>query len=253
MKKIFLFLLLGVCASFLTACGGDDSNDTPLTVTPGLVSLNYKDTKQLSAPDATKWTSEDEFVASVDQKGLVEAKHVGVTKIVASNGSSMGTCNVVVSPLYKLYDTPILEWGATKSDIKAAETHQLSSEDDDALGYLYENGTISTAVIYLFENGALKSANALMNKNYFANHGLYLIERYQPAAYNDDLYAFMDAMSIEKATMLIGLSYMKISKTTFSSAIYMKKPEDSATTRGIGSDIVKEKLSKFGDLLKLLE
>ncbi len=251
MKKLLLSLLFGIGVFVLTGCGGDEEDDAPLTITPGSLSMFFDGTQQLKASGATSWETGNDFIASVDQNGLVEARHVGSTEIIASNGSKMGKCSVTIVPKYKLYDTPILKWKASKSEIKAAETHTLSSDNDSELAYLYDNGTVKTAVIYVFEDGGLEVIFAFNDEDYFPMHAMYLLERYQPAGVDDGMYVFMDAMDINKSKTLISLNYQDISKTTVALAMYTNS--SSIITRYGEIDDVKERLSKFGDFLKLLD
>ncbi len=251
MNKYLIFLLIGVCAGFLTACGGDDGEDSSLTVTPGSVSLFYDGTQQLSAPGATNWNSEDEFIASVDQSGKVEARHVGTTNVIASNGNRMGKCAVTIVAKYNLYDTPILKWGASVSQIKAAETHEFSAGDDSVLGYIYDNGSLKTVVMYVFENGSLKSILAVNDKDKFAAHAMYLLERYQPVGYDSDMYVFMDAMDVKQSKMMVSLSYQKFSNNTVTAALYIKSSD--VVTRSSGNFVEVEKLPMLDNLIKLLD
>ena len=76
MKKTFRLagLMLMVITSFnFMSCGGDD-DEPNISVTPTSVVMHYDDTQQLKAEGttATSWTVEDEFIASVEQTGLVK-------------------------------------------------------------------------------------------------------------------------------------------------------------------------------------
>ena len=70
MKKYFRFVglvMMAVMSYGITACGSDDDdNSGGLSVSPNSVSMHFEDTKQLKADGATSWSSEDEFVATVD-------------------------------------------------------------------------------------------------------------------------------------------------------------------------------------------
>ena len=60
-----------VCLFFVSCSKDDDETDTQVVISPSSISLYYEDTKQLTANNATKWDAEDEFVAEVDNNGLV--------------------------------------------------------------------------------------------------------------------------------------------------------------------------------------
>ena len=91
MKKCYLFsglFMLATMSIGFVSCGGDDEPDEPdFVVTPSKVTMHYDDQKQLTAEGAVSWTTNDEFIADVNQTGLVEAKHVGSTKIVVTSPS----------------------------------------------------------------------------------------------------------------------------------------------------------------------
>ena len=88
MKFWSILLLMSVSLPLLNSCGSDDDDDgaKPLSVSPASVSMKYDESQQLSASGATSWRSENEFVASVDQNGLVKGRHIGSTDIVVYCG-----------------------------------------------------------------------------------------------------------------------------------------------------------------------
>ncbi len=237
MKKndVFKFSLVCLLCAALAACGSDDGDDVkPLTVSPASVSMHYDKEQQLTAEGATSWKSDNEYVATVDKNGLLKGRHIGTTQIVASNDASTGTCAVTIVPQYNLYDTPVLNWGASLAQVKAAETHTFVKTSNNVTTYVYNNGVINTLVMYLFENGGLASVAALEGESYFALHGLYLIERYEPLGKSDDMYIFIDALTIEQAKLSIGFSYQTISGDSYAVAIYMpytKTKSRSASTQ----------------------
>lgn len=225
MKRIHLFGFISMCAIALalTACGGDSSSDAPttLTVNPASVSMYYDGSKQLSATGATSWTSENEFVAKVDQNGLVKGGHVGTTNIIASNGTSVGRCTVTIVPKYNLYDTPILNWGISMTQIRAAETHTIAGSGTDYLAYNYNNGTRTALVTYMFKNGGLNGIVVVLNQSYYVDLGYYLLERYVPIGSSDGMYMFADGLTQSQSRTIIGFDYMTISGTKYASATYM--------------------------------
>lgn len=224
MKKYFKFVclvMMAVVSYGLTACGNDDDDDNGgLSVTPNSVSMHYDETKQLKADGATSWSSEDEFVATVDAKGLVTGEHVGKTKIIASSGKSRGICDVEITPEYTLYTDPILNWGASMSTIKSEVNKELLSSDEKTLTYKYTIGSDPCVMGYSFENSKLKTVVALFAYSYYLKAGYYLIERFQPVYSENDQYLFIDAMKPEKAKTAVLFSTTKSGSTTLVSIIY---------------------------------
>lgn len=238
MKKTFRLvglMFLAVVSFGLNACGSD-SDDEGISVTPSSVSMYHKDTKQLTAEGATSWLSNDEFVAKVDQDGLVTGMHVGTTTIVATNGKSKATCEVTINPKYILFDTPLLNWGASKSSIESSEKHsKIDLSSDDFVVYDYTSGSTGCLLMYGFENNRLKSAMALLNRSMYVDAGYYLLERYQAVGMGDEYDAyFMDAMSRDKAKTVCMLDYYKLSGTTYTAILFadISILSSSAPTRG---------------------
>lgn len=235
-------ILMCVMGAVLASCGDDKSDDSPttLSVNPSSVNLYYEGTQQLSASGATSWSSENEFVAKVDSKGLVTANHVGSTNILVSNGNSMGKCAVTVIPKYNCYDTPLLNWGASKSAISAAETHTKgSSSSSDYLYYEYTNGTSVALVQYIFKNNALNGINVIASKSDYTPIGYFLLERYQPIYKDDnDNYYLIDAMDTNLAQNVIVWGLTTISSSKYTMVTYFKyNPNSNALRRAFSQDI----------------
>ena len=230
--KIWGFVLLYVMCTTLTACGGDNSNNTPTTlnVNPDVIKLYYEETRQLSSEGATSWNSENEFVAKVDNTGLVKGGHVGTTNVFASNDNAMGKCTVTIIPKHDLYDTPIIEWGATINTIMSKETHKLLSyTSDNYLGYDYSKNRHSALLLYGFENSQLKSVSILMSLYDYTNAGDYLLERYQPISIDKANYQiiFIDAMTADNAKNVVALETTEMSNQTMTMIMYIQ--HNSAT------------------------
>lgn len=253
MKKVSLWsilMLVVLTLPLLAACGGDGDDDPGLTVTPSSISMHYEDTQQLSAQGATSYKSNDEFVAKVDQAGLVTGGHVGTTQIIASNGKKTGICEVTITPEYDLYDTPILDWGVSASTISSKETHKLESSTDDYLIFNYQKGNTACAMSYAFENGKLKSVIAILNYSSYVSAGYYLLERYQPIGEDEGIFVFLDALTKDKAKTAVAFSTATISGSKVTRIIYMPATSTSSSMRsvqsnnlptGIISDIIKDK------------
>lgn len=238
MKKTFRFLgfmLVSAMSYGLISCGGDGDEDPVITVTPASISMHYEDTQQLSANGATSFTSNDEFVAKVDQKGLVTGGHVGTTQIIASNGKKTAICEVTITPEYNLYDTPILEWGASKSTILSKETHETKDSGDKTLGSNYSKGSTSCLVMYVFENDKLSAVMATLDESMYLSTGYYLLERYQPIGESEGMFVFLDALSKDKATTMIGYEQTKISGYNVVSVMYMPSLKSSSVRSALNS------------------
>lgn len=240
MKKNILFLttMLLVPMSFmLIACGGGD-DEPEFVVSPSSISMHYDGQKQLTADGAVSWATDDDFVATVDQTGLVKGNHVGSTKIVVSNGKRTAYCDVEITPQYNYFDDPILRWGSSKAAIQSSEKHSILGDmvDDNFLAYDYTNGSIPCIMLYVFANGSLSSVMSLLNKAMYAEAGYYLLERYQPAAIGSgtDFY-FIDAMSRERAKTVCVLDYYTLNRTSYTGIFFSDIKLLDTPTRGKSS------------------
>lgn len=234
-NNIFIVVSLSYLSMMLVSCSKDNEElETKVTISPTSVSMYYDDVKQLSSSNVTNWSSKNVFVADVDDKGLVKAAHVGTTQIIASNGQSSAVCEVIVKPKYDLYDTPILEWGISKSILQSKETHKPSKTtiSGDALAYDYSKGGKSYALMYSFENDKLAKIVVFTDLLSYVDVGSYLLERYQPASIESDLTMFFDGYTKDQITTAIGLQTYKISGTTLTMVSYI--PAEFSSTRSSG-------------------
>lgn len=164
MKKFVLALVAALPLAFV-ACG-DEEKDEPnaLTISETSVSLDYETNVTLTASEkGCEWSSDNEFVASVDKKGKVVANHVGTAKITASKDGQRATCTVTVVETDSNFRLPYTNWNASMSDVQtimdsknwmSLNLEQVDPDDDEMLVYQ----TIVTelpAYIYTFENNLL--------------------------------------------------------------------------------------------------
>lgn len=218
-KTTIVMLFVAVLGLSITSCSKDDDVPEPNVVlsTTNIV-MYYEQTKKLTAENATSWRTENDFVATVDKDGLVTGGHVGTTKIIASNGSSSATCNVTIQPKYNLYDSPILDWGASMSEIRNKETHEnmTTASTSTSLAYLYNNSTDNPVIaLYSFENGKLDLASVILKWNTFSSAVNHLLERYQVVAvdYEKQVALFWDAYTREKLKTAVTISLTELSGT----------------------------------------
>lgn len=203
MRKV-LFLLPVLVFLFLYGCSSDDEN-TKLSLNKSAVTLNYKTTEQLEASGKVEWTSENDFVASVNENGVIEGKHVGKTFIVASNGTEEVKCAVEVTPKYNIYREPILDFGITKEELKGRENRELLSETSTAIKYRGNSGSAASEIAYAFKNDKMNGAGALLKSSYSSVIMDFLVERYQAAFQEDGVFYFIDGTT-SNYTKFVSLS-----------------------------------------------
>lgn len=258
MKKKLLYLSLVICSAFVS-CGSEDSKAdekaNAASISPSSISMYFDGERQLIGNNVTSWNSNNDFVASVDENGLVKGAHVGTTQIIGSNGKTSASCQVEIKAKYNLYDTPILEWGASRLTIKNKETHVFKSSSTNADFYDYSKNGESYLLEYLFENDRLKSVSVMGKLSLFPDFGYYLIERYSPISNDPDLFMFADGYTKDKMTTIVGLQTTKISGTTLSWVMYISS--NSLSTKASYDDIkandeiiTDEKIQEFIENMK---
>lgn len=210
-----------LCFIFVSCSSDDDHDSVDVSITPSSISMYYDGSKQLNGANIDKWTSEDEFVASVDDNGLVKGGHVGETRIVGQSGKHKSYCDVTINAQYNLYDDPILDWGSSMSQIKSKERHSLENSSNDMLLYDYSKSSTTCIVNYGFENGKLKSILVWLPYSKYLTATYYLVERFQPADYDGDLSVmYVDAYDKDKVKTAVLQSTYNNSGTTVTSIFY---------------------------------
>lgn len=201
--------MLSVC--MFSSCSSND--DSPISLQEKEVSLKVNGTQQLKATgNVSKWSSENDFIVSVSENGIVTANHVGETRIMAQGSNGSAFCNVSVKPQYTYYVEPLCKEGITIEDIKKFEKRKLHTESSDGLFYDGENSTVS-AVAYKFDtNGKLNFVMLMLPHHYSTTLASqlinFLLERYNPVADFNGIYSFIDANKLNLANKIV---YMEVS------------------------------------------
>lgn len=204
MKKMLLLFAAG-CTLLFTGCSKDDKDGgANLSLNETNISLHHEQTKQLKASDAVTWSSESNFVATVNASGLVEGNHVGKTHIVATKNSDNVKCVVEVTPMYSTFTEPLFDFGASVDQIKSKEKRSFQYAKDN--GILFKGGKSSeVAVMYLFENSKMVCSAISISYLYAEEAIKFIAERYQPIVKKGYDYYFVNN-DLDKSTMLIAIS-----------------------------------------------
>lgn len=220
MKTNLIAIALVVFACFMS-CSEDESHD--LVVSPSSVSIASGEEIKLSASENCDWRSESDFIATVDDDGIVKANFVGQTNIIAYNVTKSTSVPVVVRGKCNTYTEPVLDFGTTMADIKSKEQRTLISETGNYLRYAGENSAVKD-VVYMFDNGRMSSAGVLINGLYMTELVDFITERYKFVSETDGLYVFCNGFSVSEATVGVGVgvsnnddilvSYMQITNIT---------------------------------------
>ena len=92
-----------------------------------------------------------------------------------------------MKPRYNTYEEPYLEWGASKSAIKA-KYGTPKSEDTNSLLYQTSNPN-APIMLYVFENGKMATCGVVCKISTAYQLGDFLVERYVPVKVDVDNYS----------------------------------------------------------------
>lgn len=180
MKKLFMLLAILIPAIAITACGDDKKDE------PNVPDQTLKVGQTYTIPADGSWVSDNDFIASVDDK-IVEGVRVG--DVAIRNGEK--SFNVTVEPTVTLYKDPCLQFGEGPAAIKKfMNKYGYEIIDESATNILYgskQNGAV-VGYGYTFENSILKMTMVLApytiaSAERFAE---YLNQRFVPVTYEDD-------------------------------------------------------------------
>ena len=208
MKRKVLFVLAAfvMLSTMFVACSKDDDDDDGFTVNKQSITLAHDGTETVVASENATWSSDNEFVATVDNNGVITGKHVGEATITATANGKSQKVKVTVKAMYNTIPEPITDFSLSKSEVKAKETHTLYKEEDYKLNYT-TNASKSELVMYSFDetSGKLKSSAWGAALTAVAPSELvgFLTERYQLLTYDDDYYYFANSDELETATMVV--------------------------------------------------
>lgn len=202
----------------LVAC---DESSKDFQLSPSSVNLYYEDTQQvkvLSETGSFEWSTANDFHATVNSNGLVTGGHVGSTIITASLGKGKGTCSVTIKPKYYLYDTPYMEWGSSKSQVRN-KLGTPTQEQGNVLTYLVSEAK-GIIAIYMFTDEKLSSVGITLNVNNATTLTYYLVERYQPVNMDNGTYYFINTMNFDEATLGLMMRYVNTSSMHYYQVVY---------------------------------
>lgn len=208
MKKVLLaavFALAGV--SFFSCSSSND--DEPFSMNERAITMQKGDKYTITHTGKASWSSDDDFVASVND-GEVTANHVGETSIYAMSGGTKSQCDVTVRGLYNYFREPLCKLNATPEDVMRYENRSLDTKKSDRTMLIYypEMNEDIDSVVYTFENDKLKSAFVSMTMNGNASQALqmmtnFMSERYFGNGISSAEYVYMNATTTESASKFV--------------------------------------------------
>jgi len=157
------------------------------------IAINVTHTPSSAVVPAYRFASNNKFIASVDDKGIVVCNHVGTCEIrIGTADARFSTvCMVTVLPLSDLFHEPTLDFNRNKTSVKMTETNRtIVCEKTTLLLYQdYEEPVLQ--VMYQFDdNQKLITSAVKLLANVYSELTEFLSERY-------DLYPFAERKDLQ--------------------------------------------------------
>lgn len=186
MKKVFSYALLLATAFAFAACGDDEDEKESApaasyaTLTQTEYVMNHEDTQSIEGTNLENvaWVSRNEFAATV-KDGIITGGLVGKSKVVSADESLSFT--VEVKPKYNTFETPYLNWKASKDIVKdrlgKPATETTTDEGGEVILYQTSNRN-APLVIYTFTDGKMDGCGILCDIAILEEIKAFLNERY---------------------------------------------------------------------------
>lgn len=211
MKKVLLAAVFALAGVSFFSCSSSSSDDEPFSMNERAITLQKGDKYTITHTGKASWSSEDTFVASVND-GEVTANHVGETAIYAMSGGSKSQCNVTVRGLYNYFREPLCKINATPEDVMRYETRSLDTKRSDRTMLFYYpamNEDIDV-VVYSFKKDKLESAFVAMTMHGNSSQALQMMNRFMSERYLGGIasqgYVYINAKSVDEASKQVFVS-----------------------------------------------
>ena len=228
MNKVLLaavFALLG--GSFFSCSSSND--DEPFSMNERAITMQKGDKYTINHTGKASWSSDDDFVASVND-GEVTANHVGETSIYAMSGGSKIQCDVTVRGLYNYFREPLCKLNSTPEDVMRYEKRSLDTKKSDRTTLIYypEMNEDIDVVAYTFKNDKLESAFVSMTMHGNATQALqmmtnFMSERYFGDGISSAGYVYMNATTTESASKFVYVTNTTPGYEGITAALYIPR------------------------------
>ena len=225
MNKVTLALvgtaLTLATAPILSSCSDDEDDPTALSFASGTgnIKIYHEGTKQIELSNATspEFTTNDSFVCSVDDNGLVTGNYVGKTQVTVTDGTTTIDADVEVEARYELpyeeYFRKSIPWGSSLS--KAVSVLGTDYTTDDSKYYFWNKDDDGCQICMAVTDGKIEGMSfAIMSSciddgTEFADA---LLERYKPTyslSSSKKYYFSYTGNEMDEMAVLLGLGSSK--------------------------------------------
>ena len=208
MNKVLLAAVFALVGGSFFSCSSSN-DDEPFSMNERAITMQKGDKYTINHTGKASWSSDDDFVASVND-GEVTANHVGETSIYAMSGGSKIQCDVTVRGLYNYFREPLCKLNSTPEDVMRYEKRSLDTKKSDRTTLIYypEMNEDIDVVAYTFKNDKLESAFVSMTMHGNATQALqmmtnFMSERYFGDGISSAGYVYMNATTTESASKFV--------------------------------------------------
>ena len=202
MKRVLFYVTAIVSLTLFAACSKDDGDGFNITSSKS-IELTSQKTSQIECSDSKAiYASENGYVATVSEAGLITGKRIGETYIDVNGQKSI---KVSVTPVYTQFAEPQFLFGATKDEVYAKVGTNYSLSNESGIVYTTTSGRVK-GYLYLLKDGKVSSEVMVVSSSYLNSLTDFLLERYAPATFSEEDYTvlYVNALTADKITMIIG-------------------------------------------------
>lgn len=228
MKKVLLAAVFALVGGSFFSCSSSN-DDEPFSMNERAITMQKGDKYTINHTGKASWSSDDDFVASVND-GEVTANHIGETSIYAMSGGSKIQCDVTVRGLYNYFREPLCKLNSTPEDVMRYEKRSLDTKKSDRTTLIYypEMNEDIDVVAYTFKNDKLKSAFVSMTMHGNATQALqmmtnFMSERYFGDGISSAGYVYMNATTTESASKFVYVTNTTPGYEGITAALYIPR------------------------------
>ena len=228
MKKVLLAAVFALVGGSFFSCSSSN-DDEPFSMNERAITMQNGDKYTINHTGKASWSSDDDFVASVND-GEVTANHVGETSIYAMSGGSKIQCDVTVRGLYNYFREPLCKLNSTPEDVMRYEKRSLDTKKSDRTTLIYypEMNEDIDVVAYTFKNDKLESAFVSMTMHGNDTQALqmmtnFMSERYFGDGISSAGYVYMNATTTESASKFVYVTNTTPGYEGITAALYIPR------------------------------
>lgn len=187
---VMTFAAMSIC---FTSCKKE------FTLNESSVTLNQGDQYTIGYENGTNlvYTSDNPYVATVDNNGVVTANFVGNANINVAASEGNQILKVNVAPLYTLYEEPYLDFTMSKTEVMDmyGDTYLGQSVDGDLeMSFFQVNSKYAYA--FLFTGDELEAIYAVCQYTGIDKVRQFLSERYSYIYEEDGMYTYTNWLDL---------------------------------------------------------